>query len=137
MRLLQAFLLQVASVMGSARLKGDILGTFLSVECIDFPDEERTSLPPIIGRLTQRDLLQWYLLDEDTFVAQARKVIIGSHEVAMMFTPTALERNIQPLRDQGMDEEQILDHLSRKYYRALRKIRELQLLAAARKRETS
>jgi hypothetical protein len=105
----------------------------LSVECIDFPDEERTSLPPIIGRFTQRHLLEWYLLDEETFVAEARDVIITTHAVAMKLEPHMLERNIQPLRDQGMNEGEILDHLSRRYYRALRKIRELQLLAAARK----
>jgi hypothetical protein len=133
MRVIQAVLLQLASVLGSVPLCEDILGTFLSVECIDFPEEERTSLPPIIGRLSHRDLLQWYLLDEDTFVHLARKVIIETHEDAMLIAPTALDRNIKPLRDQGMNEEEILDFLSRRYYKALRKIRELQRLAAARK----
>lgn len=133
MRVIQAVFLQLASVIGSVPLCEDILGTFLSVECIDFPEDERTSLPPIIGRLSHRDLLQWYLLDEETFVVEARKVIIESHKVAMMIAPKALDRNMKPLRDQGMDEEEILDHLSRRYYKALRKIRELQRLAAARK----
>lgn len=133
MRVLQAVFVQLASVLASVRLSEDILGTFLSVECIDFPEEERTSLPPIIGRLNQKDLLQWYLLDEETFVARARKVIKATHAVAMEFEPHMLERNIQPLRDQGMDEEEILDLLSRRYYRALRKINELQRLAAKRK----
>lgn len=133
MRVLGTILLNIATVMGSVSLKDDILGTYLSVECIDFHEEERTSLPPIIGRLTHKALLQWYLLEEDTFVVRARRVILHSHEMAMIYEPTALERNIKPLRDQGLNEEEILDHLSRRYHRALRKIHELQQLAAVRK----
>lgn len=133
MRVIMGMIVQIASLLASMARYEDILGTFLSVECIDFPEEERTSLPPIIGRLTHRELLQWFLLDEDTFVKEARKVITQTHEMARRFEPNALERNMKPLRDQGMNEEEILDQLSRRYYRALRKIRELQRLAAVRK----
>lgn len=135
MRILGLILFHLGSVIGSARLNEDLLGTFLSVEVLDDPNELRTTLPPIISRLAYRDLLKWYMLDEDTFVASARRVIVDSHSIAMEIPDEAemLRNNFQPLREEGLNEDEILDRLSRRYYRSLRNITDLQRLAAGRK----
>lgn len=135
MRVLGGLFLQLVSVMGSARLNEDILGTFLSVEILDVPTEVRTTLPPIISRLAYRDLLKWFIMNEETFVTTARRVIVDSHSIAMEIPDEAdmLQNNMQPLRNQGLTEEEILDRLSRRYYRALRNIVDLQKMAAVRK----
>lgn len=125
-------LVQLASVMASfGGLNRDILVTFVSVECLDDPNVERTTLPPILGRLTHKLLVRWFVLDEETFVQNAKPIVKAVHEntMATSHERPLLEINIQPLREQGMSDEEILELLTRRYYGALRRITALQILA--------
>jgi hypothetical protein len=133
MRLILSILVYIVGSYASSGLNRDILGTFVNLECIDDPEpaEPRTSLPPTINRFTQKLLVKWFMLDEESFVQHAKPIVRDVHAIAMRDSREAphLENNIHPLRLQGMNEEEILDHLTRRYYRALQRIEEMQRLA--------
>jgi hypothetical protein len=128
MRLILSILVYIVGACASSGLNRDILGTFVNLECLDDPEptEPRTSLPPTINRFTQKLLVKWFMLDEETFVQLATPIVRDVHAIAMRDSREAphLENNIRPLREQGHNEEEILDLLTRRYYRALRRIKE-------------
>jgi hypothetical protein len=133
MRIFIPLLVQLVGSSTPRDLSRDILVTFVSLECIDEPEpaEPRTSLPPIINRFTQKLLVKWFLLDEEAFVEYGKPIIKVVHDVVMSDPREGryLENNIRPLRDQGLGEEEILDLLTRRYYRALQRMGELKKLA--------
>jgi hypothetical protein len=133
MRLVVPLFVQLAAVSASAGLSRDVIFTFVNLECMDDPEPAvpRTSLPPTINRFVQRLLFKWYILDEESFVLHAKPIVKDVHEIAMQNSLEArhLENNLRPLRDQGLNEEQILDHLTRRYYNALQRIEVMKELA--------
>lgn len=133
MRLITALLIHIVGASSSAGLSRDVIFTFVNLECMDDPEPAvpRTSLPPTINRFVQKLLFKWYILDEETFVSLAKPIVRDVHEIAMENSLEArhLENNLRPLRDQGLNEEQILDHLTRRYYNALQRIDEMKKLA--------
>jgi hypothetical protein len=132
MRLFIPLLLELVRAASPADLNRDILGTFIYFECIDDPEPAvpRTSVASTFNRFAQRPLAKWYSLDEESFVINAKPIVKDTHEVVMEHPTHSrfLENNIRPLRDQGLNDGEILDHLTRRYYRALQRIDEMRAL---------
>jgi hypothetical protein len=126
----------IAYSNASARLNEFSLLAFVSVEATALEGEaERTTLPEIISPREYKLLLPWFILDEDAFVANAKGMVKRAHDTLLDREDDGplFRRNLTPLQDAGLTEEEILDTLTRKYHRALRKITALQALAAKRK----
>jgi hypothetical protein len=133
MRVIIPLLSLVVQSNASARLNELSLLAFVSVECTALEGEpERTTLPEIISPREYKLLLAWFLLDEDTFVERAKETVGEVHQICLAREDDGplLRRNLVPLQNAGLTEEEILDTLTRKYHRALRKITALQDLAA-------
>lgn len=116
-----------------ARLDDFILHAFVSVACIT-PESgpERTTLPSVITPRDYGRLVPWFVLEEDTFVQRAKRTVKEVHEIALESEddgPLLMQR-LTPLQEAGLSEDEILDTLTRSYYRALRNITALQNLAA-------
>jgi hypothetical protein len=116
-----------------ARLDEFILLAFVSAECIT-PEggPERTTLPSVITPRDYGRLVPWFVLEEDTFVQRAERTVKEVHEITLESEddgPLLMQR-LTPLQEAGLSEDEILDTLTRSYYRALRNIMALQNLAA-------
>jgi hypothetical protein len=135
MRILLPIIAIVWSARGTAPLDEMTLLAFVSVECIAEPGSERTTLPGIIRPLAYKRLLPWFNLDEESFVDRAREIVHGVHTSVLEIKEEEgmFLRNVEPLRQEGLNDEQILDALTRKYFRSLRNITVLKDLAAKRK----
>jgi hypothetical protein len=131
MRLLIPVLTHLVCSTPPVSLNRDILGTFVSLECWDDPERlERTLLGSTFNQFTLRLLAEWYALDEETFVANAMPTVKAVHEITLEDHNIRgyFENNIRPLREKGLNDEGILDHLTRRYYRSLRRMEELKVL---------
>jgi hypothetical protein len=133
MRIILTLLSVIAYSNASAKLDEFSLIAFVSVECTALDGgPERTTLPEIISPREYKRLLAWFVLDENTFVENAIETVKEVHDIVLAREDDGplFRRNLAPLQRAGLSEGEILDTLTRNYYRALRKITALQNLAA-------
>jgi hypothetical protein len=116
------FISQVAAILGSAGRPGHLsMIMFVSCECLR-PETETTELYEMFneGSFTYA-LYNWYVLDEETFIAQAREPAAAAHE-AQLKKPVGADFKayLESLSRRGMTPDQITTLLLKKYYKSLR-----------------
>lgn len=116
------FFSQVAAIFGSSGNPGHLsIIMFVSCECLT-PESETTELYEMFNEDSSTyALYEWYVLDEATFIEQARKPAMGVHE-ATIKKPIGqdLKEYMDLLSRRGMTPDQITTHLLKKYYKSLR-----------------
>jgi hypothetical protein len=116
------FLSQLATIFGSVDHPGySAMVMFISCECLR-PEVETTELYPMFNEGSSTyALFDWYLLDEETFLAQARRPAAIAHEATLKKdTGSEFKAYTENLSRRGMTPDQITNHLLKKYYKSLR-----------------
>jgi hypothetical protein len=112
----------MAAMIASAAPNDFAMYVFIGCECL-LPEETTTDLYPAVENTpgAKRLLLEWFKLDEGTFIRLARESAESAHRKALTHsTGSFLEAYMAKLEGQGLSKDQITTHLLKKYYKSLR-----------------
>jgi hypothetical protein len=121
----------VAAVLASGPDYG-IMVMFVNREGVH-PTTQSTELHPVFsnGRTTE-ELLEWFRLDEATFMEEAREPASVAHEAIMKneVVGRELREYVSALARRGLTPDQITADLLKKHYKSLQSKTVLQKMAA-------
>lgn len=125
MRLLLIISWMVSSGIGTPPLNKSVVRAYLRLTCLTYPDNKPTKMFPAIEGAT-RALFEWAILEEDVFVRLTEDIVRDERDRVLRErrVDIALRQQLEALRNEGLDDDEILIASAKRYWDTLQGLEE-------------